>query len=85
MKGVAVALYAFSAAIVGATCGPFGVAFLTEHAFGRPDAVGYSIFCVVTPSLILSSFLFFLCHRGYRSAMAGAGEFGSVIEANLDQ
>ncbi len=85
MKGVAVALYAFSASIVGATCGPFGVAFLTEHVFDKPDAVGYSIFCVVTPSLILSSFLFFLCHRGYRSAIAGGGQFGSVIEANLDQ
>ncbi len=85
MKGVAVALYAFSAAIVGATCGPFGVAFLTEHAFGRPDAVGYSIFCVVTPSLILSSVLFWLCHRGYRSAMAGQGQFGAVIKANMER
>lgn len=54
-RGLAVALYAFVMTMLGGSLGPLAVAFLTEHVFATPLAVGKSIAIVGTLSLCLSA------------------------------
>jgi MFS family permease len=82
MKGVFASLYAFAASIIGATFGPFFVAFLTEKVFARPDLVGFSVFCVVAPSLLGSSLMLYLCARGFHRMLKQSPDFASIIAAH---
>jgi MFS family permease len=56
-RGFAVALYAFVMTMIGGSLGPLGVAFLTQHVFHNPSAVGWSMAIVGTVALCVSAAL----------------------------
>ena len=58
MRGQASAVYLFILNLIGLGLGPTAVAFLTQHVFGRDDAVNYSLLVVaVTASLAAAALL----------------------------
>ena len=70
MRGLSVALYAFVLSLIGFSCGPLLVAFLTEHVFGDPAMVGGSMAIVGTISLIIGTGLGFIASNRFRDSMA---------------
>jgi MFS family permease len=57
MRGIAVALYAFSGTMIGGTLGPLFVALVTDHLWRDPAKVGWSILVVAIPAFLLSGAL----------------------------
>lgn len=72
-RGVAVALYAFVMTMIGGSLGPLAVAGLTEHVFGTPLAVGWSMAIVGTLALTGSAGLSLLASRAVYRADRAAG------------
>lgn len=79
MRGVAVALTGLTNTILGATLGPLLVATLTEHVFGDPAKVGYSILMVVVPALLIGSALFAMARRALLKQRREGGETAGLI------
>ena len=71
-RGLAVALYSFSMAMIGSSLGPIAVATLTERVFGDPAAVGSSMAIVGCVTLLASSALGLLTARALRDAPPAA-------------
>lgn len=55
MRAQASAVYLFSVNIIGLGIGPTAVGFLTQHAFGRDDAVRYSLAIVSSTACALAA------------------------------
>ncbi|SER80117.1 MFS transporter [Sphingobium sp. YR768] len=72
MRGLSVALYAFVLTLIGFSCGPLLVAFLTEHVFHNPAAVGHSMAIVGTVSLVIGTGFGFLAAGRFHSSTANA-------------
>lgn len=58
MRGISMSLLTFCTTLVGFTSGPLLIALATEHLYGDPSLIGYSIATVIAPALILSSIMF---------------------------
>ena len=82
MRGISVALYAFSGTMIGGTLGPLLTALLTEHLFHDPAKVGSSILMVAAPALCLSAGLLVLARRGMSHASHSDSEMSRVLAAN---
>lgn len=80
MRGVAVALTGLVNTILGAALGPLLVATITEHVFGDPAKVGYSILLVVIPALLSGSAMYALARRAVRAQLAAGGETARLME-----
>jgi MFS family permease len=65
-RGLAVALYAFVMTMIGGSLGPLAVAYLTQHVFGAPEAVGQSMAIVGVASLGAATLLGMLTVRRMR-------------------
>jgi MFS family permease len=78
-RGIAVALYSFVMAIIGASLGPLAVAFLTERVFGTPSAVGASIAIVGTGGLLASAALSLFSARQLKRAGARGGILADLL------
>lgn len=63
VRGLAVALYAFVMTMIGGSIGPIAVAYLTEHVFKSPAAVGSSMAIVGIAALLLSATLAWVASR----------------------
>jgi catechol 2,3-dioxygenase-like lactoylglutathione lyase family enzyme len=64
------ALYLFSMNILGIALGPTVVAALTDHVFGRDDALPYSLALTVAGAAPLAIVLLALSCRPYRATLA---------------
>jgi MFS family permease len=80
MRGVSVALTGLVNTIIGATLGPLLVAALTERVFADPAKVGFSIFLVVVPALLLAVALFAAARRALLAQRASDGEVGRLMQ-----
>ncbi|MDP8981303.1 MAG: MFS transporter [Acidobacteriota bacterium] len=65
MRGQASAVYLFLLNLVGLGIGPTAVAWVTEHVFGREDAVNYSLLLVSVTASIISATLLWIGLRHY--------------------
>jgi MFS family permease len=82
MRGIAVALYAFSGSMIGGTLGPLLVALATEHLFRDTAKVGWSILIVSGPALVLSAALLLLSGSALNGLKAAGRGIDHVITAN---
>jgi MFS family permease len=64
MRGTGVAVTGLLNTLIGAVCGPFLVALVTDHVYQEPLRVGHSIAIVIVPILILAAVLFLLAAMG---------------------
>jgi MFS family permease len=69
MRGQASALYLFSVNIIGLGVGPTAVGFLTQYAFGRDDAVRYSLAIVTSAACALAALLLYLGLKPFVSSL----------------
>jgi MFS family permease len=81
MRGSAVALSGLVNTLIGATLGPMLIAFATDHLFGDPAMVGYSIMLVVIPALLCGVALFALSGRAMQRQRATGGEAARLMGA----
>jgi MFS family permease len=65
MRGQASAVYLFLLNLVGLGIGPTAVAWVTEHVFGREDAVNYSLLLVSVVAAVTSAALLWVGLREY--------------------
>ncbi len=82
MRGISVALYAFSGTMIGGTTGPLLVALATEHLFHDPAMVGWSILMVSAPALMLSGALLMTSRLGLKRMQGSGRELERVMAAN---
>lgn len=68
-RGTGVSLLTFCNTLLGLGCGPTLVAWVTEHGYGIPSAVGFAITSVVAPAAILACVLFLLCRARARGVV----------------
>jgi MFS family permease len=68
MRGLMVSLSGLTNTLIAATAGPLLVAYATEHVFGRPVLVGYSLALVLTPALVLGALLFIMAQSVLKRA-----------------
>jgi MFS transporter, Spinster family, sphingosine-1-phosphate transporter len=72
MRGTVGALYSFAAQLIGFGAGPTLIALTTDHVFGNPLRVGYSIAIVCTIASALAAWLLFTALPHYRRLLAEA-------------
>jgi MFS family permease len=68
MRGQAIAVYIFFAALIGMTCGPTVIALITDYVFRDPLAVRYSIAIFTVIFALLASAIFVLGLKPYRTS-----------------
>ncbi len=66
MRGTGVAVTGLMNTLIGAVCGPFLVAVVTEHVYQDPMRVGHSIAIVIVPILVAATALFLLAAVGLK-------------------
>ena len=69
MRGQASAVYLFSINIIGLGIGPTAVAVLTQHVFGRDDAVRYSLAIVGSVACALSALCLYLALKPFLASL----------------
>ena len=62
-RGVGMALLTFCTTLLGLGCGPTVVALITDHVFGNPASVGFSIAVTAVPAGVIALVLFLLASR----------------------
>lgn len=72
MRGQISAIYLFALNLIGMGLGPTFVAWLTDHVFGRDDAIGQSLALAIAVSGPVAAVLLVLACRAYREAIAPA-------------
>ncbi len=82
MRGFALTLFGAMGGLLAFTLGPLFVALATEHLFGRPELIGYSLAVVCLPALLASALCFDVSRRALRAALAGGGELADVVAAS---
>ena len=82
MRGISVALYAFSGTMIGGTFGPLLVALATEYLFKDPAQVGSALLITSAPGLLAAGGLLALCQRNMLRLAGRGGELEQVIAAN---
>jgi MFS family permease len=70
MRGFAVSMQAFMYTLIGLGLGPTAVAFVTDHLYHAPKAVGLSIFTVSVPVSMISATLVWRALGHYRRTRA---------------
>ncbi len=68
-RGQAIALYSFVIAFLGLAFGPAAIAFATDHIFGSPEDVRYSLVLYALITLPLAIIILGLGRRPYRNAV----------------
>ena len=69
MRGLVSAIYLFSLSLCGIGLGPLVVAGFTDYAFGRDDAINYSLALTILIAAPISAALLWLARRPYREAL----------------
>jgi MFS family permease len=81
MRGVGASLAGLLNTIVGLTCGPLMIALATEHLYGAPNLVGWSIMTVILPVTLLGAALAVAAWRGFGRAVGKSDDFPTAALA----
>ena len=81
MRGVAVSVASIPNTIIGSAGGPLLIALATEHLYGDPKLVGFSIITVSIPAALIGAALGFLTLRNLRRTLARESGLRDVMMA----
>jgi MFS family permease len=82
MRGQFMAMYTGALSLLGAGCGPVMVGVLTDYVFKDPNAIKYSILCVVLFGCSLAALVFYSALRSIRHTAQNALQWqsGSIAQ-----
>jgi MFS family permease len=82
MRGFSVALFGAIGGLLAVSIGPLLVALATEHLFGRPELIGYSLAIVGIPALVGSALCYAAARRALQRELGADGELARVVNAS---